>query len=158
MMEKSYELLKYHTVNLERINRGLNPANSTWIWGEGKKPSLASFKDKYGVDGSVISAVDLIQGIGILAGLTPIKVEGATGTIHTNFDGKAQAAIDALKAGDDFIYIHLEAPDECGHQGDLEGKIKSIESSGPQDACFIKNPYKRPCSLCVIRQPEDHKQ
>jgi 2,3-bisphosphoglycerate-independent phosphoglycerate mutase len=79
------------------------------------------------VDGSVISAVDLIQGIGILAGLTPIKVEGATGTIHTNFDGKAQAAIDALKAGDDFIYIHLEAPDECGHQGDLEGKIKSIE-------------------------------
>ncbi|HAE61765.1 MAG TPA: cofactor-independent phosphoglycerate mutase [Eubacteriaceae bacterium] len=127
MMEKSYELLKDHPVNLERINRGLNPANSTWIWGEGKKPSLASFKDKYGVDGSVISAVDLIQGIGILAGLTPIKVEGATGTIHTNFDGKAQAAIDALKAGDDFIYIHLEAPDECGHQGDLEGKIKSIE-------------------------------
>ncbi len=127
IMKKSYDILKDHPVNLNRIAKGLNPANSAWIWGEGKKPSLDSFKDKYGVGGSVISAVDLIQGIGVLAGLNPIKVEGATGTIHTNFDGKALAAVEALKNGDDFVYIHLEAPDECGHQGDLNGKIKSIE-------------------------------
>lgn len=127
MMKKSYELLKDHPINIDRKKRGLNPANSIWIWGEGKKPRLDSFKEKFGVDGSVISAVDLINGIGILAGLKPVHVEGATGTIHTNFEGKADAAIETLLAGDDFIYIHLEAPDECGHQGDLEGKIKSIE-------------------------------
>lgn len=127
MMKKSYNLLKDHPINKARKEKGLNPANSIWIWGEGKKPVLDSFTDKYNVKGSVISAVDLINGIGILAGLTPIKVEGATGTIHTNFDGKANAAIQAFKDGDDFIYLHLEAPDECGHQGDLPGKIKSIE-------------------------------
>ncbi|NTW73151.1 MAG: phosphoglycerate mutase, partial [Eubacteriaceae bacterium] len=127
MMKKSYELLKNHPINLERMKKGLNPANSIWIWGEGKKPKLDSFKEKFGVEGSVISAVDLINGIGILAGLKPIKVEGATGTLHTNFEGKGKAAIKALLDGDDFVYIHLEAPDECGHQGDLAGKIKSME-------------------------------
>jgi len=127
MMEKSHELLKNHPINIDRKKRGLNPANSIWIWGEGKKPRLDSFKEKFGIEGSVISAVDLINGIGLLAGLKPIHVQGATGTIHTNFEGKAQAAIDTLLDGDDFVYVHLEAPDECGHQGDLEGKIKSIE-------------------------------
>lgn len=127
MMEKSFELLKNHPVNIDRRRRGLNPANSIWIWGEGKKPSLNSFEEKFGIKGSVISAVDLIKGIGILAGLNSIDVEGATGNIHTNFKGKADAAIKELKKGMDFVYVHLEAPDECGHQGDIKGKIKSIE-------------------------------
>ena len=126
MTKKSYELLKNHPINIKREQLGLNPANSIWIWGEGKKPRLDSFEEKFNLSGSVISAVDLINGIGILAGLKPIKVEGATGTIHSNFTGKAKAAIEAL-SNDDFVYLHLEAPDECGHQGDLRGKIKSLE-------------------------------
>jgi len=126
MTKKSYDLLKNHPINLKREERGLNPANSIWIWGEGKKPRLDSFEEKFNLSGSVISAVDLINGIGLLAGLKPIKVEGATGTIHSNFAGKAKAAIEALSS-DDFVYIHLEAPEQCGHQGDLQGKIKSIE-------------------------------
>lgn len=127
MMKASTAILENHPINKRRMEQGLNPANSIWIWGEGVKPKLDSFFDKYGVKGAVISAVDLIQGIGILAGMEAIKVEGATGTIHTNFDGKAKAAIKALDTDKDFVYIHLEAPDECGHQGDLDGKVRSIE-------------------------------
>lgn len=127
MMKKSYEILKDHPVNKARKQRGLNPANSLWIWGQGKKPALTSFYDKYKIHGATISAVDLIKGIGVCAGLETIDVEGATGTIHTNFDGKAQAAIEAYRRGVDFLYIHLEAPDECSHQGDMKGKIKSLE-------------------------------
>lgn len=127
LIEKSHELLKNHPINLARMEKGLRPANSAWIWGEGKKPRLDSFKEKFGIEGAVISAVDLINGIGVCAGLEPIVVTGATGTIHTNFEGKAQGAVAALKAGKDFVYVHLEAPDECGHQGDLDGKMKSME-------------------------------
>ncbi|GAA0178739.1 cofactor-independent phosphoglycerate mutase [Clostridium sediminicola] len=127
MMKKSYDLLKNHPINLARKEKGLNPANSIWIWGEGKKPKLDSFKSKFGLNGAVISAVDLINGIGILAGLKTIEVAGATGTINTNFSGKAESAIKTLIQGDDFVYVHIEAPDECSHQGDLDGKIKSIE-------------------------------
>ena len=127
LMKKSYELLNDHPVNQSRRERGLNPANSIWIWGQGKKPKLSSFYDKYQITGSVISAVDLIKGIGLCAGLDSIDVDGATGTLHTNFEGKAQAAIEAFKAGKNFVYLHLEAPDECSHQGDLAGKIKSLE-------------------------------
>lgn len=127
LMKASVPILAQHPVNLRRMEQGLRPANSIWIWGEGKKPKLDSFQDKYGLRGAVISAVDLIQGIGVLAGMETIKVEGATGTLHTNFTGKAEAAIRALQEDKDFVYIHLEAPDECGHQGDLEGKIRSIE-------------------------------
>jgi 2,3-bisphosphoglycerate-independent phosphoglycerate mutase len=127
MMKASTAILENHPINRRRMELGLNPANAIWIWGEGKKPRLDSFYDKYHVNGAVISAVDLIQGIGILAGMEAIAVEGATGTLHTNFDGKAQAAIQALQHGKDFVYIHLEAPDECGHQGDLDGKIRSME-------------------------------
>ncbi|MEL7654788.1 MAG: cofactor-independent phosphoglycerate mutase [Bacillota bacterium] len=127
MMKESYQLLSDHPINLERIRKGLNPANSIWIWGQGKKPSLSSFYDKYGIKGTAISAVDLIKGIAICAGLDSVDVEGATGTIHTNFKGKAQATIDEFKKGKDFVYLHLEAPDECSHQGDLEGKVKSLE-------------------------------
>ncbi|MDD4564696.1 MAG: cofactor-independent phosphoglycerate mutase [Eubacteriales bacterium] len=127
MMKESYELLRSHPVNLERIRKGLNAANSIWIWGQGKRPSLTSFYEKYRVHGTVISAVDLIKGIGICAGLDSVDVEGATGTINTNYKGKTEAAIDEFAKGKDFIYLHLEAPDECSHQGDLEGKIKSLE-------------------------------
>ncbi|WP_027399810.1 cofactor-independent phosphoglycerate mutase [Anaerovorax odorimutans] len=127
IMKESYEFLSNHPINKDRVKRGLNPANSLWIWGQGKKPSLSSFYNKYKINGSTISAVDLIKGIGICAGLDSIDVVGATGTLHTNFDGKAQAAINEYKAGKDFVYLHLEAPDECSHQGDLEGKIKSLE-------------------------------
>ena len=127
IMKQSYELLKDHPVNLERIKRGKNPANSLWIWGEGKKPALDAFYEKFSVHASMISAVDLLKGIGKGSGMRVIEVEGATGNIDTNFEGKAQAAISELKNGQDFIYIHVEAPDECGHHGDTEGKIRSIE-------------------------------
>lgn len=127
MMKKSYTLLSDHPINQEREKNGLNPANSIWIWGQGRKPKLSSFYDKYGIKGTAISAVDLIKGIALCAGLSSVDVEGATGTIHTNFGGKARAVIEEYKRGQDFVYLHLEAPDECSHQGDLEGKIKSLE-------------------------------
>lgn len=127
MMEESSAFLKDHPVNRDRRARGLRPANSIWIWGEGKRPALSSFYEKYRLKGSVISAVDLIKGLGICAGLDSVDVEGATGNIHTNFEGKAQAALAELKRGQDFVYVHLEAPDECGHRFELENKVKSIE-------------------------------
>lgn len=128
MMKKSYDILKDHPVNIARMEKGLNPANTIWIWGQGKKPSLSLFKDKYGLDGAAVSAVDLIKGIAICAGLGSVDVEGATGTLHTNFEGKAAAGIDQFKAGKDFVYMHLEGPDECSHQGDMEGKIQCMKS------------------------------
>jgi 2,3-bisphosphoglycerate-independent phosphoglycerate mutase len=127
LMIASYEILKDHPVNKKRIAQGKNPANSIWLWGEGTRPALTSFEEKYNLKGSVISAVDLIKGIGIGAKMNVIEVPGATGTYHTNFQGKAEYAINALKEGYDYVYIHMEAPDECGHQGDLENKIRSIE-------------------------------
>ncbi|QIB68363.1 cofactor-independent phosphoglycerate mutase [Aminipila butyrica] len=127
LMKKSYDILRDHPVNRERLARGLNPANTAWIWGQGKKPSLSSFYDKYQITGTAISAVDLIKGIALCAGLDSVDVEGATGTLHTNYEGKAQAAIDEFKKGKDFIYMHLEGPDECSHQGDQPGKIQSLE-------------------------------
>ena len=126
LMKKSYPLLKDHPVNKARIAQGLCPANSIWLWGQGKKPALMPIREKYGVDGSVISAVDLIKGIGICAGMESIDVPGVTGTIHTNYEGKAQAAIDAFKRGKDFVYLHMEAPDECSHQGNLEEKVEAL--------------------------------
>jgi 2,3-bisphosphoglycerate-independent phosphoglycerate mutase len=127
LMRKSYELLKYHPINIERIKNGLNPANSIWIWGQGKKPRLTSFTSKYGISGSIVAAVDLIKGIGLCAGLSSVDIPGATGTLLTNFSGKAEGAISEFKNGKDFIYIHVEAPDECSHQGDLEGKLESMK-------------------------------
>ncbi|MDI9481870.1 MAG: cofactor-independent phosphoglycerate mutase [Bacillota bacterium] len=127
LMKKSEKILKTHPVNLLREKNGLNPASSIWLWGQGKKPKLDQFSKKYNLTGSVISAVDLIHGIGILAGLKPVHVEGATGNIHTNYIGKAKAALNELENGSDFVYIHVEAPDECGHQGLVKEKIQSIE-------------------------------
>lgn len=127
LMKRSYEVLKNHPVNQARVARGLNPANSIWLWGEGTRPAVSLFEETYGVKASVISAVDLIKGIGICAGMKIIEVEGATGNIDTNFRGKGEAALQTLLDGQDLVYIHVEAPDECGHHGDLEGKIRSIE-------------------------------
>lgn len=127
MMVRSYDILNNHPINLEREKRGLKKANSIWIWGEGKKPLLSDFKEKYGLKGAVISAVDLIKGIGMCAGLEVIEVEGATGNVNTNFSGKADACLKALEDGCDYVYIHMEAPDECGHRHEIENKVKSIE-------------------------------
>ncbi|MDX9871609.1 MAG: cofactor-independent phosphoglycerate mutase [Clostridia bacterium] len=128
MMQQSSLILSEHPVNLQRRQRGLKPANSIWIWGEGKKPALPGFYEKYGLKGSVISAVDLIKGIGLCAGLDALEVAGATGNYNTNYEGKARAALDALESGQDFVYIHLEGPDECGHRREIENKVKAIES------------------------------
>ncbi len=127
IMKKSWEILRNHPVNIDRKKRGLLPANSLWIWSPGKKPFLTSFEERFGLRGTVISAVDLIKGIGLCAGMKVPDIEGATGNVHTNFEGKAQAAIDAFRDGDDFVYIHVEAPDECGHRAEIENKVKSIE-------------------------------
>jgi 2,3-bisphosphoglycerate-independent phosphoglycerate mutase len=126
LMRASYALLKDHPVNRRRAEEGLNPANSVWIWGQGKKPMLPSFYEKYGIRGAIVAAVDLIKGIGLCAGLDARRIEGATGTLLTNYEGKAAGAIEEFRSGKDFVYIHVEAPDECGHQGDLAGKIESL--------------------------------
>lgn len=138
MTEKSYDILKDHPVNKARKEKGLNPANSIWIWGEGRKPNLTQFSELYGIKGSTISAVDLIKGIGLCAGLNAIEVEGATGTIDTNFKGKADACINALNHGKDFVYLHLEATDECSHQGNLEAKIKAVEIIDQEVVSYLK--------------------
>lgn len=126
LMKKSYDLLKDHPLNLERIKNGKRPANSIWLWGEGVRAQLDDFKEKYGLKGSMISAVDLLKGIGKFAGMNVVQVDGVTGYIDTNFEGKAQAAIEEFKNGQDFVYIHVEAPDECGHRNEIDNKVKAI--------------------------------
>lgn len=127
LMEKSFDLLKNHPVNQKRVAEGKRPANSMWFWGQGRKAALRPFKELYGLNASVISAVDLIKGIGILAKMEVLDVPGATGYIDTNFDGKAQAAMDAFARGQDLVYVHVEAPDECGHRGETTNKVRAIE-------------------------------
>lgn len=128
MMQRSYDILNNHPLNQEREKRGLNKANSLWFWGAGTKPALDSFEGKYGKKGAMISAVDLLKGIAVGAKMHNIEVPGANGTLETNWEGKADAAARALlEEGYDFVYIHMEAPDEMGHQGSLERKIKAIE-------------------------------
>ena len=127
IMEESFQILKNHPINLQRSSRGLQPANTAWIWGEGKKPAFTPFSKKFGLQGGVISAVDLIKGIGHLSAMKVIEVEGATGNIDTNYAGKAGAALQALDEGLDLVYIHIEAPDECGHRHEIENKVKAIE-------------------------------
>lgn len=129
MMERSYEILKAHPLNEARRKKGLKPANSAWFWGAGRKPALTSFAERTGKRGVMISAVDLLKGIAAGAGMDCIHVEGANGGLYTNYAGKAKAAVDALtKGGYDFAYIHVEAPDEMGHQGKTEDKITAIEN------------------------------
>ncbi|MED9966643.1 MAG: cofactor-independent phosphoglycerate mutase [Blautia sp.] len=128
MQKRSYEILKNHPLNIERKKKGLNPANSFWFWGAGTKPVLTSFEDIYHKKGVMISAVDLLKGIAVGAEMDRILVEGANGGLHTNYEGKAEAAVEALtKKGYDFAYIHVEAPDEMGHQGSISKKIQAIE-------------------------------
>ncbi|MEI6578787.1 MAG: cofactor-independent phosphoglycerate mutase [Eubacteriales bacterium] len=127
MMRESFNFLKDHPVNKAREAAGKLPANSIWLWGEGKRPSLPSFEKTYGLKGSIISAVDLLKGIGKCAGMNTPEVEGATGYLDTNFKGKAQAAVDEWRKGQDLVYIHVEAPDECGHRNEPESKVRSIE-------------------------------
>lgn len=126
MMKKSYDILKNHPVNLKRVAEGKRPANSIWLWGEGKRPAFPPFEKVYGIKGGVVSAVDLIKGIGRCAEMEVAEVEGATGYIDTNFEGKADAALDLLTRND-LVYIHFEAPDECGHRNEPENKVKAIE-------------------------------
>lgn len=126
LMEASFDILTAHPVNKGRVEKGRRPANSIWLWGQGKRPSMPTFREKYGLEGAVISAVDLTRGIGVYAGFEVIKVPGATGWIDTNYVGKAEHALWALKTKD-IVYLHVEAPDEAGHTGSLENKLKAIE-------------------------------
>ena len=157
LMAASATFLADHPVNRERVAQGLRPANSIWIWGEGKKPRLSSFAEKYGVQGSVISAVDLVKGIGVCAGLRVVEVPGATGNIHTNFVGKAMAAVQELKNGQDFVYVHLEAPDEGGPghpgaDGGPRGAVPHAAPAGPPDAAQPAHAHARPGALPALRQ------
>ena len=127
LIRRSWDMLEDHPVNLARRRAGLKEANSIWLWGQGKSPKLPLFKEKYGLSGGVISAVDLLKGIGVYAGFEPIPVEGATGYLDTNYRGKAVGALEALSRMD-LVFIHVEAPDEAGHNGNLEEKIQAIEA------------------------------
>lgn len=139
MMEKSYDILAKHPINLARKEKGLNPANSLWFWGAGTKPTLSSFEEKNHKKGAMISAVDLLKGIAVGAGMTNIEVEGANGGLHTNYEGKANAAVDALlNQGFDFVYVHVEAPDEMGHQGQVDKKVQAIENLDQRVIKIIK--------------------
>ena len=129
MMKKSYDILSNHPINVERMKKGLNPANSIWFWGAGTRPALAPFVEKTGHTGAMISAVDLLKGIAVGADMKVVEVEGANGGLDTNYEGKADAAVEALLKDDlDFAYIHLETPDEMGHQGSFERKVQAIEN------------------------------
>lgn len=154
MQKRSYEILSVHPLNLERKEKGLHPANSLWFWGAGTKPSLDSFEKKYGKKGVMISAVDLLKGIAVGAKMTNVTVEGANGGLHTNYEGKAQAAVDALtKKGYDFAYIHVEAPDEMGHQGSVERKIQAIEYLDQRIIRLVKekmDEYGEPYRMLIL--------
>jgi len=139
MMEKSFEILNNHPLNLKRAAMGLNKANSLWFWGAGTKPSLSSFREKTGLQGTMISAVDLLKGIAVGSGMDCVNVEGANGSLHTNYEGKADAAVRALlETGSDFAYVHIEAPDEMGHQGNIAHKVQSIEFVDRRVIGYIK--------------------
>ena len=126
MILKSQEILNEHPVNRKRTQEGEDAANSIWFWSAGYKPEMKTLRELYGISGAVISAVDLIRGIGVYAGMKVIQVEGATGLYDTNYEGKAEAAVNALSEVD-LVYLHVEASDEAGHEGDVELKIKTIE-------------------------------
>ena len=137
------KILREHPVNKKRVADGKNPATSIWVWGEGTKPQLDNFEEKFGLKGSVISAVDLIKGIAKCAGMNSIDVEGATGNCDTNWEGKAQAALDAILNGSDFVYVHMEAPDEMGHQGAPEKKKFAVETIDKKVVKFLKDELEK---------------
>ena len=156
IMKESYEFFSRHAVNRARAERGLLPANSLWLWGQGGRLALSSFYDKYGLKGAVISAVDLLKGIAISAGMQSIDVEGATGTIDTNYKGKADAALAALDGGCDFVYVHVEAPDECGHRNEAQNKAKSIEYIDEKIIRYIMDEMDRRGDAYSIMVLPDH--
>lgn len=143
MMRDSFALLNHHPINEARRARGLKPANSAWFWSPGRKPQLPNFAEKWGLKGTVISAVDLIKGIGLCAGMESIDVEGATGNVHTNYAGKAAAAIDAFARGQELVYVHVEAPDECGHRAEIENKVRSVELIDSQIVAPVTEALRR---------------
>ena len=143
MMKRSEKILREHPVNKKRVAEGKNPATSIWVWGEGTKPQLDNFEEKFGLKGSVISAVDLIKGIAKCAGMNSIDVEGATGNCDTNWEGKAQAALDAILNGSDLVYVHMEAPDEMGHQGAPEKKKFAVETIDKKVVKFLKDELEK---------------
>lgn len=147
IMDQSFKLLSQHEINKKRIAEGKNPASILWPWGQGTAPAYPSLEEEWGLSSAVISAVDLVRGIGMVYGMDVIKVEGATGTLESNFKGKAEAAIEAFKNGADFVYVHLEAPDECGHQGDTDGKIKAIE--------LVDHEILQPCWQYLAKNEEE---
>lgn len=150
MMKRSYDILNNHPLNVERAKQGLNKANSLWFWGAGTKPLLTSFEEKTGKRGAMISAVDLLKGIAVGAGMKVVQVEGADGTLHTNYEGKAKAAVDVLlKEGYDFVYVHVEAPDEMGHQGSIDRKVKAIE--------YLDEKVVRPVKKAMDASGEDYR-
>jgi len=150
MMKRSYDILNNHPLNVERAKNGLNKANSLWFWGAGTKPLITSFEEKTGKRGAMISAVDLLKGIAVGAEMKVVLVEGADGTLHTNYEGKAKAAVDVLlKEGYDFVYVHVEAPDEMGHQGSVDRKVKAIE--------YLDEKVIRPVKKAMDASGEDYR-
>ena len=144
MMEQSFDILNHHPINEARAEKGLNKANSIWFWGAGTKPALDDFKEKTGMNGAMVSAVDLLKGIAVGANMRNLDVEGANGGLDTNYHGKAMAAVEALlEKNDDFAYIHVEAPDEMGHQGSLENKIKAIEHLDKEVVKVVKEELEK---------------
>lgn len=154
LMEKSAEILRDHPVNQSLTASGHRPANSIWLWGEGRKLSLPGFAEKYGLTGSVVCAVDLVKGLGISAGLIPVTVEGATGSVKTNFRGKAEAAIKELESGKDFVFLHIESPDESSHQGSLPSKIWSIEQIDSQVIAAVIEAIDRLADIKIMILPD----
>jgi len=153
LMQDSRKILENHEINLVRIDLKENPANMIWLWGQGKKPTMPSFMDKYGLSGSVISAVDLIKGLGKLLGLEVINVPGATGYYDTDYEGKAKAALRSLEEKD-FVFLHVEAPDEAGHNGDLREKISAIERFDQLVVGTILNAFKRKKNFRILVLPD----
>jgi len=153
LMQDSRELLENHEINLVRVDLKENPANMLWLWGQGKKPAMPKFTDKYGLSGSVISAVDLIKGLGKILGLEVINVPGATGYYDTDYEGKAKAALKALKEKD-FVFLHVEAPDEAGHNGDLREKITAIERFDQSVVGTILEAFKRKKNFRILVLPD----
>lgn len=154
LMKKSVDILRDHPVNRARIARGERPATSIWLWGEGVKPQLADFQEKNSVTGGIISAVDLLKGIGICAHMQTPTVENATGYLDTNFRGKAEAAMQLFASGVDLAYVHLEAPDECGHRGEPENKVKAIEEIDRQVLAPLLEDLKQYGDYRVLIMPD----
>ncbi len=153
MMRQSTELLRDHPVNVSRRAKGQNPANAIWLWGYGKRPQLEKFEERFGVKGAMVSAVDLLKGIARLSEMQVCEVEGATGYLDTNFKGKMEAALDALETND-LVYIHVEAPDECGHRGEPQNKVKAIEEIDSQILAPILEKIKKIDDVSILILPD----